>query len=282
VGLPFGKVEALGNHFVLVDEAAVGPLPWPEVARALCALTSGVGSDGLLVATAPTTPGAIGRMRMFNPDGSEDMCGNGARCVAMHFARSAPDPSAAFVLDTLAGPLRGTVTEWRDRGAATVRITMGQPVLDPHRMPALFDAPRVLGETLRVGGRTFEIHLVSMGTPHCVVFGPAPADDFDALSSAIETHALFPERISVMWAEPDGAHRVRLRIWERAVGPTAACGTGAAATAVAGILSGRLEPPVRVAMPGGGLAIDWPGEGSEVVQTGPARRVFVGEWAGRT
>jgi diaminopimelate epimerase len=278
VGLPFLKYEALGNHFVLVEEAVVGSRPWPEVALALCAPTAGVGSDGLLVATAPLTAGAIGRMRMLNPDGTEDMCGNGARCVAMHFAASARDASSEFVLDTLAGPLRGVVTEWSGGRAATVRLTMGQPVLDPRNMPALFEAPRVLGAALQVGALSVPIHLVSMGTPHCVIFESPPADGFAALSGAIETHALFPERISVMWAKPEGTHLVRLRIWERAAGPTAACGTGAAATAVAGILTGRLSSPVTVSMPGGELTIEWPGEGYEVVQLGPARRVFSGEW----
>lgn len=279
MSLPFLKYEALGNHFVLVDEAVAGERPWPEVARALCARALGVGSDGLLVATTPTTPGAVGRMRMFNPDGSEDMCGNGARCVAMHFAAASADPGAEFVLDTLAGPLRGVLVE-RPGGAAIVRLTMGRPILDPTRMPALFDSARVLGEPLQVGSTTLDVHLVSMGTPHCVVFGPPPAGDFAALSSAIEGHSRFPERISVMWADVRDVHRVALSIWERAVGPTAACGTGAAATAVAGMLTGRLVSPVVVAMPGGELTIEWSGEGGEVVQTGPARRVFTGEWAG--
>ncbi len=277
MGLPFLKYDALGNHFVLVDERAVGARPWSELAIALCARGTGVGSDGLLVVTEGTSPGATGRMRMFNPDGTEDMCGNGARCV-VHYLTTLPGAADEALVDTPAGALAGCLLPGPAQ-PGMIRLALGRPRLAPSEMPALLEGDRALGVDLAVGALHLPIHLVSMGTPHCVIFDPFPdGEEFAALSTAIEHHRLFPERVSVMWATVESTRSVRVRIWERGAGETLACGTGAAATAVAGILTERLVSPVRVVLPGGELVVEWAGAEAEVIQTGAVRRVFSGEW----
>lgn len=275
----FEKVEGLGNHFVLIDETRAQCEDWPSLARAVCAEGTGVGADGLLVVAPPSDAGVLRAMRMYNPDGTEDMCGNGLRCIAhVAVADYAEDAGRAVRIETIAGTREARV--W-DAGSveATVRTSLGSPRLNPEDMPAEFSGESVLGEELAVGGRALRVCLVSMGTPHCVIFGPHPTEAiFRELSPMIEEHPRFPERISVMWAEEVSSHELSLRIWERAAGETLACGTGAAASAVAGILTGRVESPVAVSMPGGALTIEWLGPDAEVYQVGQSRRVYTGRW----
>jgi diaminopimelate epimerase len=277
--LPFIKVEGLGNHFVLVDERAVGPRDWPAVAREVCPRGTAVGADGLLATAEPSDPSATVRMRMFNPDGSEDMCGNGLRCVALVEAeRRGIRSGREFIVETLAGLRSASVTD-AGEGTTTVRTSLGLPVLRPSEFPALVEGESALERLLAVAGEELVVSLVSMGTPHCVIFGDPPDERrFADLSPKIEVSHLFPAGISIMWATVEGCCGLRMRIWERAVGETEACGTGACAAAVAGVLTGRVRVPVAVSMPGGTLAVDWAGPGTEVMQSGPARKVFSAEW----
>lgn len=277
--IDFEKVEGLGNHFVLIDELRSGAQDWPSLAQSLCAYGTGIGADGLLVVGEGASCDTLARMRMFNPDGSEDMCGNGLRCVA-HVAVASRTPlcGGPWRIETIAGP-RYVWVDDASSPTAMVRTTLGKPILRPAEMPADIPGEEVLDQTLPVGRDCITASLVSMGTPHCIVFGPLPEGPrFERISRAVEKDTRFPEGISVMWALPVTPHEVRLRIWERAVGETRACGTGAAASAVAGILTGRLASPVRVAMPGGVLEIEWQGPGHDVVQVGPARRVYRGTY----
>lgn len=274
--IPFEKVEGLGNHFVLIDEARGGPRDWPSLARTVCAYGSGIGGDGLLVVGAGGA-GSLRSMRMFNPDGSEDMCGNGLRCVAhVAVADHAGGEDRPWTIGTIAGPREVQVTGAAN-ATATVRASLGVPLLAPAAMPACLEGERALDVELVVGDERITASLVSMGTPHCVIFGPPPDESrFRQLSPMLEEDTRFPEGISVMWATVVGAHELRLRVWERAVGETRACGTGAAASAVAGVLTGRLRDPVRVRMPGGELGIEWPSQQAELYQVGPSRRVYCG------
>lgn len=271
----FAKYEGLGNHFVLLEAGGGEAAEWANWAVRLCARGTGVGADGLLVALPPVTSGALGRMAMYNPDGTEDMCGNGARCVALHLAVREGALGEPLVLDTLAGPLAGRV-----ECDGTVELHVGTPSFEPAALPALFATPPGVPVHLEAAGMAIEAYLASFATPHCVVFSRAPADPtFARVSAAIERHERFPERTSVMWADVRDRNRVRVRIWERAVGETWACGTGAASVATTGIHAGLLESPVDVEMPGGVLRIAWGGAGTAAVQRGPARCVFVGEVA---
>jgi len=277
--LPFTKVEGLGNHFVLIDERGTGPRDWRAVARAVCPRGTAVGADGLLVTAQPSDRTALVRMKMFNPDGSEDMCGNGLRCVALLEAeRRGMGPDRELVVQTLSGTRRTWVTSLA-AGSATVRASMGQPILRPPELPALIEGDSALDRPLTVAGEDLTVSLVSMGTPHCVIFvDQLDEPTFARLSPKIEVSPLFPAGISVMWATVEGRSGLRMRIWERAAGETHACGTGACAAVVSGVLTGRVHAPVTVSMPGGKLAVDWAGPGTEVVQTGPASKVFGGGW----
>ncbi len=279
MGIPFDKVQGLGNHFVLVDERRTGPRNWREFAIATGAPRTGVGSDGLLVVTQPSIAGAQARMVMYNPDGTEDMCGNGARCVAHWEAVRCPG-LREFVLETAAGPLDALVLD-PDPRHGRASLTMGEPVFDPKRMPALLDGDRVLERDLSFGGWRYPVSLAFFGTPICAIFGDLPdRETFLNASQALQRAPEFPESVNVLWVEPTGPHSLRALIYERGAGETQACGTGACGSTVCGILTGRVLSPVDVEMPGGTLRIDWEGPGSQVRQTGEAGIVFSGDWPG--
>lgn len=268
--LPFLKYQGAGNDFVLVD-ARAGSRDWPALAQRVCRRHFGVGADGLLVVDSP----AGVRMRMFNPDGTEDMCGNGLRCAAFYVHEQGLVDGQAFSIDTLAGP-RACLIE-RVRGEeAVVTTAMGRASLDPRAIPMRVSEDRVVDYPLKLLGEEVVITALSTGTAHTVIFGEHPPEErFQRLSPAIERHELFPERTSVLWAQPGRDNRLHLRIWERAVGETLACGTGAAAAAVAATIHGLATSPVTVESRGGTLEVEV-SKDLDVSLTGPAVRVFEG------
>lgn len=267
------KYQGVGNDFVLVegetDEGA-----WPQVAEGMCARHWGVGADGLLVVLPSGT--AAARMRMFNPDGTEDMCGNGLRCVALHLAERGR-AAGAFEVETLSGLRQVEIVE-RGPGWAQVRAGMGRADLRPDAIPARLAGDRAVDVEVPVADETLRLTPLSTGTAHAVLFGDRPDDArFFRLSPLVEHHALFPERTTVLWATVAGPDRLSLRIWERGVGETLACGTGACAAAVAAYLKGLVGREVRVESPGGTLEVGIGGDLS-LTLTGPAVRVFRGDW----
>jgi diaminopimelate epimerase len=272
----FWKYHGAGNSFVLIEAPEDGP-GWAGLATRMCAEHWAVGADGLLVCL-PSRRARL-RMRMFNPDGTEDMCGNGLRCVALHdvLARGAPD---AFAVDTRAGIRRVEIME-RHGLVATVCAEMGRADLRPEAIPACLRGPDALNLDIDVVGESVRVSALSTGSAHAVILGPLPDDDrFYRLSRGLEKHSLFPERVSVMWAEPVGAARMALRIWERGVGETLACGTGACAAAVVGRLSIACADRVEIRSRGGCLWVDI-GPALELRLTGPAVQVLHGEWYGK-
>jgi len=292
MSFPFTKMQGLGNDFVVVEGEDED---WSALAPALCDRRSGVGADGVLVALASGT--ADLRMRMFNPDGTEDECGNGVRCVALYARLRGLVPADVFRLETISGVKTVTVQEdpliatpgeaQRPQGAmlrgdsdglsSLVTADLGQARLEPAAIPAMFSGPTALGAELEVGGELLEVHSLSTGTAHTIIFEMPDEERFQRLSPLLEHHPTYPERTSVMWTEIVGPDHVRVRIWERAVGETLACGTGAGAVAVASHLSGRTGRRVSVTSPGGTLVIDI-GEGLFLRQTGPAAVVYEGRW----
>lgn len=253
---PFSKYQGTGNDFVLFDgEAAlsfdVGTAP------ALCDRHRGVGADGVLLVLPPQSPGAIARMRVLNADGSEpEMCGNGLRCVALSLG------VGTFVIDTGAGA-RSCVVE-ADKDGAQITIDMGVVRWLESRT---FDLP--------AGPLTAS--LVDAGNPHAVTFDPIPADQRARIGELLERHPAFPNRTNVEFARVVGS-RIELVVWERGVGFTLACGTGACATVVSAWQLGLVSAPrVHVDLPGGALTIER-AKGGHVSMTGPARRVFTGTW----
>jgi len=267
-------MEAVGNDFVLVREDAAPALPWGDLARRLCDRRFGIGADGLLVVGASDR--ADLRMRMFNPDGTEDHCGNGMRCAVIYgVGEIGPGEERSLSLKTLAGIRNAHV--FHENGELRVEAEMGEPAFSPRDLPMKVDADRVLDYPLEVNGETVPVTVVSTGTTHTVIFldESGVADRFDRFSPAIETHPLFPERTSVMWATVEGPDRIGLRIWERGAGETLGCGTGACATMVAARLHGFVGDRATVVSRGGSLDVFWPGKGSCAL-TGTARTVFRG------
>ncbi len=274
--IPFLKMHGAGNDFVMLDGFSVS-LPddfdFAEAANQLCRRHFGVGADGLIL--LDRLDEADVRMRMWNPDGSEDMCGNGLRCAAqLAFLRGYVEKNE-FVAQTLAGPRTVRVFE-----NGLVRVAMGEPRFDADSIPMKAPPPWKAGQeyslpcgaVLLPGAMT-----LSTGTAHTVIFLDEELSDeqFETLSPQIEHHAYFPERTSIMWARVEDGNNLRLRIWERGAGETLACGTGACAAAVAAIITNRAQSPIQVHSKGGTLIVEWK-KGGEIEMTGPAEVVFEG------
>jgi diaminopimelate epimerase len=284
-------MHGTGNAFLLLD-AFRDPPPstadLPALARAACAKTTGFGTDGLL--TVEPAEDAAARMRVFNADGSTaEMCGNGLRCVA----RLVADRGYAgneFVIATDAGPRRVEVLS-SNGDTSQIRLSLGRPVFDPTLIPTTLpgrpplEVPLPLGDLSPSPHSPFPIPhsllttCLSMGNPHAVTFVPDPdAAPVETLGPHVERHPAFPNRTNVEFVTVTSPAELRLRVWERGCGETAACGTGAAAAAVAAILTGRSERNVTVRLRGGDLRIDWPADDAEVTLTGDAVTLGEVEW----
>ena len=272
----FTKMQGVGNDFVLVDAEKAGPnTDFSAMAIAACARHVGAGADGLLVVERSPTLS----MRMFNPDGTEDMCGNGLRCAALWMHRAGWVQGTQFTIATREGPRLVELLD-ADNAQGLLRVNMGVPHLLAGDIPFRGTAGRVVDFPLTVDGREVRITSLHTGSAHTVIFGPAPDEDtFQRVSPLIEHHALFPERTSVLWATPGaGGASFAVRIWERGVGETLGCGTGACAVGVAAQLQGLAgTEPVDIVSRGGTLRIAWAGQ--DVMMTGPAQFVYEGEWA---
>lgn len=266
--VPFTKLQALGNHFALVYSPEARPFDPGVLAPALCRHHFAVGADGLLV-TSPSDVADV-RMRYYDPDGSEDMCGNGLRCVARWAFERGVAP-AEMRVETLSGVRECTVL-----GPEEVRAEMGAPILDTERLPALASADRLLDHPVEVNGRAYPITGVSFGTTHAVIIGhgregPHWAED----SAALEVHPMFPDKTTVDWVEVVARDHLLMRPWERRLGETLACGTGACASVVATALHGLTDRTVLVEMKGGKLLVEWRDD-DRVTATGAARIVYQG------
>jgi len=272
-------MQGAGNDFVVID-ATLEPFSLTTAQlQHLADRHFGVGADQILVVEPSPGAGIDFRYRIFNADGAEvEHCGNGARCFVRFVLDRGLTDRPSIRVQTLSG-----IIEPCEIGGGRVRVDMGVPIFELSRIP--FDAAhlnaREVGQDrlwpieLDAGPRW--VSVLSMGNPHAVLW----VDDLDAAPVAtegplIERHRRFPRRVNVGFAQRLDAHQIRLRVFERGVGETLACGTGACAAAVAGIRQGLLQTPVRVHARGGELEIDWSGEGS-VFMTGPAETVFEGE-----
>ena len=282
----FTKMQGVGNDFVVVDGGELPPhVSLPALAVQTCDRKFGIGADGLLVVSRDAA-GAAFRMRMFNPDGSEDMCGNGLRCVSLYAYRAGwLDGRAEFTV-AVKGSTRivRLLDVAEDAYTAMLGVDMGVPQFEPEQLP--FCAPtgkRVVGYPLPVGNETYPITVVNTGSTHTVIFGDVPPDEatFQRVSPLIENFHLFPERTSVLWATPLGESRVAVRIWERGAGETFGCGTGACAVGVTAVLGGFSPAgmPIDIVSKGGTLRITWPGEGAPIDMIGPAQIVYDGDFA---
>ncbi len=275
----FVKMHGAGNDYVYVDCFRETPPPSPaELAPKIADRHFGVGGDGLILITP--SDAADARMRMFNADGSEaEMCGNGVRCVAKYVYESGICRNNPLRIETRRGVLVLDLVLENDR-VQKVRVDMGEPILTPREIPTTLAAglDRVTEYPLQVDGATLSVTCVSMGNPHCVIFVEELTDALVlGLGPAIERHPAFPHRVNVEFVQVESARAVRARVWERGSGETLACGTGACAVCVAGVLTGRTERRPAVHLPGGILEVEWSEQG-HVFLTGPAVEVFRGDW----
>ena len=279
----FTKMQGAGNDYVYVNcfEATL-PGDLPELSRRMADRNFGVGGDGLILIRPSQIADA--RMQMFNADGSEaEMCGNGVRCVAKYVYDYGIARKNPLQIETGNGVLTLNV-ETRDDRVHRVRVDMGQPILDPPAIPTTFEAisqndGAVVDVPWEVNGLALASTCVSMGNPHCVTFVDQLTDDWVLnVGPKVEVDAHFPQRVNAEFVKVLNRNEVQQRTWERGSGETLACGTGACAVCVAGVLTGRTDRNVLVHLPGGDLELEWDEASNHVFMTGPAVEVFSGDW----
>lgn len=277
----FAKMHGSGNDFMVID-ACTRPLSIPfERISQWANRRSGIGFDQLLVLHPPNQPTADFRMQVFNADGTEaEQCGNGARCIPKFTLNRRLSPKQELMLETLGGPVRLCCHEDLSLNTARVEVELCQPILTPSRIPFIADGsdePKIPATVEIDGGMVVEVTPLSMGNPHAVVFVPdVEQADVSGIGSLLQQHDCFPQSANVEFLEVVNASRIRLRIYERGVGETMACGTGASAAVVAGVLHGRVDDTVDVQMRGGSVTVSWRGKGSTVKMTGIATLVYEG------
>jgi diaminopimelate epimerase len=279
MSLPFTKMHGAGNDYIYVD-CFQHPRPdnLPELASRISDRRFGVGADGLILIEPSQVADA--RMRMFNADGSEgEMCGNGIRCVAKYVYDHGIARKPQLRIETGAGVLTLEVEASGDR-VQRVRVDMGPPRLEADQIPTtLVAAGRIVDHPITVGGRELRLTCVSMGNPHAVCFVPEATDELVlGIGPQLEKHAVFPRRANIEFVEVISPTEVRQRTWERGSGETWACGTGASAVCVAGVLTKRTERRILNHLRGGDLELEWQASTDHVFMTGPAEEVFQGVW----
>lgn len=273
--LRFSKMHGAGNDFVMIDLRDGGTPPSPALAARLADRHTGVGCDQIITIEAARAEGSTASYRIWNADGSaSQQCGNGARCVAAWLVRAGAVDTREFTIDS---PLASHAVQ--DLGNGQFAVEMGVPRFEPEHVPLVgFAHPR--GEyLLPLQGESVRFGAVSMGNPHAVIeVGLIDAAPVERLGPLLQQHASFPESVNVGFAQVVEPDHVRLRVYERGVGETLACGSGACAAAVSLMQRGRLANDARVSLPGGELRIQWQGNGQPVVMSGPTAFVFEGEW----
>jgi len=275
--MKFTKMHGIGNDYVYIncfEEEVKEPA---KLATIISDRHLGVGSDGLILIMPSKV--ADCKMRIFNADGSEaQMCGNGIRCVAKYVYDHKIIQKNPLTVETLAGTK--TIQLFTENGKVSkARVNMGSPRLVRSEIPMLGKETQVVDEILTIDKEvSFRITCVSMGNPHCIIF----VDNFDKIDiqkygPEIERHRVFPERTNVHFVLVHNPKEVTMKTWERGSGITMACGTGASAVCVAGVLNKKTERKILAHLPGGDLELEW-AEDDSVYMTGPATVVFTGEW----
>jgi diaminopimelate epimerase len=276
MSLRFTKMQGLGNDFVVIDAIRQRVDLSPQRIRALADRRFGIGCDQVLVVAPPSRPDVDFDYRIFNADGGEvEQCGNGARCFVVFVREHGLTNRTEIRVMT-----RGGVIVPRLEPDGEVTVDMGAPRFRSEEIPFVSDTDAVL-QPLEVGGKTVVITALSMGNPHAVqVVADVDTAPVGTQGPLIEHHPRFPQRVNAGYMQVLDRANIRLRVYERGVGETLACGTGACAAVVAGIRRGLLDRRVRVATRAGFLTIAWSGPDGGVMMTGPAVTVFEGEWTG--
>lgn len=273
----FSKWHGLGNDFVIVNGLNGQFDQYAQMAVEVCDRHFGIGADGLVF----LLPSDIAdfQMRIFNSDGSEaEMCGNVTRCMARYVYEYGLSEKLKITLETKAGIIKPELI-FVDGMLSTIKVDMGEPRLKPSEIPMNASAnDQIVNELLLIEDKDYHITCVSMGNPHCILFvDQIDQVDLSVIGPKIETHPAFPKKINVEFAQVINKHKIRMRVWERGAGITMACGTGACATLVAGVLNGKVERQAIIELDGGELSIEW-GIDNHIYMSGPATEVFRGEY----
>jgi diaminopimelate epimerase len=278
MAIEFTKYHGLGNDFILIDNRSSSqPIVTPEQAIELCDRHFGIGADGVIFAL-PGQNNTDYTMRIFNSDGSEpEMCGNGIRCLAAFLAdlEGTERKSDKYAIHTLAGVITPQLMS-----DGQVKVDMGLPRLLAGEIPTTIRPAdeKVINQPIQVALKTWEVTCVSMGNPHCITFVDNVAEiPLETIGPQFEHHPVFPQRTNTEFIEVVSRSYVKMRVWERGAGITLACGTGACASLVAGVLTGKCDRIATVELPGGPLEIEWSEVDQRVYMTGPAERVFTGK-----
>jgi len=278
--MKFTKMHGLGNDFIILDaiENDLSAINFTELALTACNRKFGIGADGLIVVQPSEVADA--RMQIFNADGSEpEMCGNGIRCFAKYVYEKGEITKDVISVETRAGImipaliLEGNLVK-------LVEVDMGEPRLLRKEIPMTGGDPdeRVINHKSQITNHKLQMTCVSMGNPHCVIFvEDVHRTDVSGIGSQVETADLFPEKTNVEFIQVVDSGQLMMRVWERGVGETLACGTGACAAVVASVLTEKTDREVVVRLAGGDLKIEWQKEDNHVTMTGPAETVFSGE-----
>ena len=287
--MKFSKLQATGNDFIMVDARTIEE-EWSKLAQAACNRHFGIGADGLILVQDSTI--ADLRMRIFNSDGSEaEVSGNGLRCFARYaidkglirdMASRIEQGHYSLTIDTLSGVRKVKAYMSGDK-ANRIEVNMGLPQFQPQQIPVNVevDIIPILGYPLAINGKQLSLSLLSMGNPHAVSFISQPTADVQLakIGPKVEGHTIFPQKTNFEVARVLSRGRIQARVWERGVGETLACGSGACAIAVAAQLLDYVEPQVDIMLTGGALTVYWDRLG-DVLLTGPVEEVFTGEWLG--
>ena len=282
----FCKLQATGNDFIFVDARTL-IMDWSKVAQEMCHRYFGVGADGLILVANSSTAGL--KMRLFNSDGSEaEVSGNGLRCFAKYVIDRQLVAGPDIAVETMSG-VRAIGATISGSKVINARVNMGSPRFRAKDIPVLLgdqknrreeiDTEPILDYPLSIGQRSLHLSIVSMGNPHAVSFLLGPVADFplSEIGPKIERHRIFPERVNFEVARILKRNKIEARVWERGVGETLSCGSGACAIAIVSKIKGYTDDIVDIMLPGGELTVDWDGAG-DVYLSGQVEEVFCGEW----
>lgn len=272
----FTKMQGIGNDYIYINcfnqELKYDP---SELAKRISDRHFGVGSDGLVLIT-PSEKADIG-MRIFNPDGSEaEMCGNAIRCVGKYAYERNLIKKVNITVETLAGIKLLDLSIVNDI-VTSVKVDMGEPILEPEKIPVITEQEKYISQPFEYENNIYLLTSVSMGNPHAVVFiDNLNKIQIEKIGPTIERAPIFPKRTNVEFVKVIDRNQINMRVWERGAGETLACGTGACAAVVAGVLNNLTDHKVKVTLPGGELLIEWNKEDNHVYMSGPAEFVFDG------
>lgn len=274
----FTKMHGCGNDYVYVDCIShPAPRDPAGLSKKISDRHFGVGSDGLIL-ICPSERADV-RMRMFNADGSEaEMCGNGVRCVAKYAYDHNLARKSSMTIETGRGVL-SLELETSGGLAKQIRVDMGEPILEAGKIPTTLAGNPPINVPITAGERTLHVTCVSMGNPHCITFVDEITDALvHGIGPSVEHHPAFPRRVNAEFVRVVKPDEAVMRVWERGSGETLACGTGACAVTVAGVLTGKTQRKLLIHLVGGDLQLHWSETDNHVYMTGPAAEVFSGDW----